>query len=42
MTRRARSYLQKAINNGADLETIKTDIELKSLNLDFDKEFRKK
>ncbi len=38
----ARSYIQKALKNGADLESIKTDVELKSLNLDFDKEFRKK
>jgi Flp pilus assembly protein TadD len=38
----ARSYIQKALKNGADLESIKTDVELKSLNIDFDKEFRKK
>ena len=39
---RARSYIQKALKNGADIETIKTDLELKSLNLDSDKELRKK
>ncbi len=38
----ARDYIQKALRKGADIETVKTDVELKSLNLDFDKEFRKK
>ncbi len=41
-TARVRSYLQKALDNGADLETIDSDIELKSLNLNFDKDLRKK
>jgi eukaryotic-like serine/threonine-protein kinase len=39
---RVRRYLQKALDNGADLETIDSDIELKSLNLNFDKDLRKK
>ncbi len=39
---RAKGYLQKAIDNGADVATLKTDVELRSLNLDFDKGFRKK
>ena len=39
--KRAKVYIQQAINNGVDLETLKTDIELRSLNLDSDKEFRK-
>ncbi len=41
-TARVRSYLQKALDKGADLETIDADIELKSLNLNFDKDLRKK
>jgi tetratricopeptide (TPR) repeat protein len=40
--KRAKMYIQRAINNGADLETLKADIELRPLNLDFDKEFLKK
>jgi hypothetical protein len=31
-----------ALKKGADIEAIRTDIELKSLDLDSDKEFRKK
>ena len=41
-TGKVRSYLQKALDNGADLEAIDSDIELKSLNLNFDKNLRKK
>ncbi len=39
---RARDYIQKALRKGADIEAVKTDVELKSLNIDFDTEFRKK
>ncbi len=39
---RARGYVQKAIDNGADIATLKTDVELRSMNLNFDREFRKK
>ncbi len=39
---RARSYIQKALKNGANIESIKSDLELKSLNLNSDKELRKK
>jgi tetratricopeptide (TPR) repeat protein len=39
---RARSYIQMALKKGADIEAIRSDVELKSLNLDSDKEFRKK
>ena len=39
---RVKHYLQKALDNGADVETIDSDIELKSLNLNFDKDLRKK
>jgi tetratricopeptide (TPR) repeat protein len=39
---RARGYVQKAIDNGADIATLKTDVELGSMNLNFDKDFRKK
>jgi tetratricopeptide (TPR) repeat protein len=39
---RARRYIQMALKKGADLEAVKTDTELKSLDLDADKEFRKK
>jgi serine/threonine-protein kinase len=39
---RARVYLQKALDHGTDLATIDSDIELKSLHLNFDKDLRKK
>jgi len=35
-------YIREALKKGADREAIKTDIELKPLNIDFDKELRKK
>jgi serine/threonine-protein kinase len=35
-------YIQNALNKGADIEGVKTDVELKPLNLDFGKELRKK
>lgn len=34
-------YIQSALRKGADIEAVRTDPELKPLNLDFDKEFRK-
>src|SRR5271170_952502 len=39
---RARRYIQMALKKGADIQSIKTDVELKSLDLDADKELRKK
>lgn len=35
-------YIREAIKKGADVEAIKTDVELKRLNIDFDKEFRER
>jgi eukaryotic-like serine/threonine-protein kinase len=39
---RAQVYIQKAVKKGADVAAIEDDVELKGLNLDFDKEFRGK